>query len=312
MRNRGLAGLMLIVCLCVAASLRAQEITPEPEITAAPTTPPATMTGTDWLSVLLNTRADLETLADNLLVGARPDGWNGSVDFNDPQLPLLVRLDLELLASTTLGFDDRPSAWFGTVASTPFAIARDIRHDLELLADLTVGQSIRPPGWVGGDPVMRCSRATQNLLIIAERNGFVLNVDFSSPDYCAQVELQVSQFTEDTIVADILNTGTGSVPPTDDEPEGIVVTADDDLRFSLVAFYDRGGSERAGIIPRELRLTVLGRSTATNSNMIGVRGDGFEGFVDYSYTTLTDADFQTLPDLDSIIINPFCNANWCD
>src|SRR5689334_24388084 len=109
---------------------------------AATATAAGAQAGAD-LPILISARSDLQLLAINTLGNNLPAGWNDSLDINDPQLPLLIRLDLELLAGALLGADKRPPGWFGTVLSTPYAIARDIRHDLELLAD-TVSPGPRP------------------------------------------------------------------------------------------------------------------------------------------------------------------------
>jgi hypothetical protein len=118
---------------------------PVPEATAAPLSPFAN----DVLAILVPSRSDLEILAGQLMAGARPQGWSGNLDVTDPQLAVLIRLDLDLLMATVNGLENIPSGWFGAIPSTPYAIARDIRHDLELLADATVGLNVRPPGWSG-------------------------------------------------------------------------------------------------------------------------------------------------------------------
>ncbi len=114
----------------------------------------------DTLTVLVRSRSDLEILVDQQMgVGVRPVGWSGSLDVNNPQLPILIRSDLDLLMATLVGLDHVPAGWFGAQPSTPIAIARDIRHDLELLADAVVGFNVRPPGWNGDVPLMRCDRS---------------------------------------------------------------------------------------------------------------------------------------------------------
>ncbi|MBK8024914.1 MAG: hypothetical protein IPK19_26725 [Chloroflexi bacterium] len=143
------------------------------------------------LPILLAARSDLEILATQAIgTSQRPLGWNGSIDTEDPDLPLKIRLDLELLASTIMA-DVRPEGWFGVVATVPIGIARDIRHDLELLADGVMSvATIRPAGWQGDNPIYRCGRATQSILIMLEKDGLAVPVDPTQPDYCQKAEIQ--------------------------------------------------------------------------------------------------------------------------
>jgi hypothetical protein len=277
--------------------------------TEAPTaTTPANALG-DALPVLVNARIDLELLASDRLGANRPVGWSGSNDMNDPQIALLIRLDLELLVGTTISPDSRPAGWFGAVASSTFAIARDIRHDLELLADLLVEPGVRPTGWVGDDPIMRCNRATQTLVALLERSfrgsgAFVLTADTNAPDFCVQAELEASRFAEINLLSDTAATNSGLL--TGSSPGAITPNG----RFTI-AFLDRDARQRVGIIPEGTQLTVVARSYTTFSAMLLVQGDGFQVFVDYTTTTLTAEQFETLPNVDGIEIAPFCDADWC-
>ena len=154
--------------------------TPEPTPAA-----PASPIEPNALSLLTDERTDLDILVIQNMGADRPVGWTGNGDISNIQLPILIRLDLELLAGQLLGPDQRPAGWFGAVPSTAYAIARDIRHDLELLADQVNPPSIRPPGWKGSDPVMRCDRSVQTLIFVLERTaGYKLSVDPLSRDFC--------------------------------------------------------------------------------------------------------------------------------
>lgn len=254
----------------------------------------------DALPVLVSVRSDLELLATSQLGGERPVGWSGSLDVNDPQLALLIRLDLELLLARLLGASTRPDAWFGAVPSTPFAVARDIRHDIELLADLVIAPSVRPPNWSGDRPIMRCDRATQNLVELLQREGrFALAADPSQPDYCRRVTVEVSQFVEINLLSD--GSGGSAAAPTGYRANN----------SQALAFLDRGASRRAGIVPLDVVFTPVARSYAQFSNMALVRGEGFEVFMDYTYTTIPRAVFETLPDVNTANPNPACAADWC-
>jgi hypothetical protein len=256
--------------------------------------------------ILTSARSDMETLSNTLLGTTRPPGWSGSLDFTNPQLPLLIRLDLELLVGATMGADIRPAGWFGAIPSTPFAIARDIRHDLELLADEKLGLNVRPPGWIGDDPVMRCPRATQTLVSLLERAGvFVLNVVPATPNYCTQVELQAAQFAEVNLLSNPNATGANALSLPTAATEHIV-----NSNFA-VAFLDRNAQLTVGVVPNGTPITPVARSYAQFSNMMLIRGENFEVFVDYQFTSVTDDEFEVLPDVASAAVNPSCGAEWC-
>lgn len=266
--------------------------------------------GIEAIALLIPIRADLDLMADLTLgAGVRPAGWSGltSTDIGDPNLLLLSRLDLEVLVGNILGANTRPDGWFGAVASTEYAIARDIRHDLELLADMvfTDQPNGRPEGWNGDDPLLRCGRATQALVQLLEINElFTVEVDPTAADYCAQVEVAVSQFAELNLLANpILNGSLLQNPAT-------VGSATINSQFA-VAFLDRGASRRVGVIPNPSGITPVARSAAQFSNMMLVRGQDFEVFVDYQFTSVTAEEFDSLPDVDTIGANPFCSADWC-
>ncbi len=226
---------------------------------------------------------------------------------SDPQLPVFLRLNLEILAGTIFGADTRPDGWFGAIFSTPLAIARDLRHDLELVADQIVGVgTIRPAGWQGGDPLMRCDRGTQALVTLIERTGFASAVDFSQADACAQLANQAAQYAEEQLIqpdfgseAAQTNTTTGS-------------TSILPYRVSspyTVAFLDRRAREGIGAIPLNIGFRPIGRSDTAFSNMMLISGEGFQLYVDYTTTDLSYSDFATLPPVGSD--TTYCSAAWC-
>ena len=285
---RQLACVLILSGLLLAPAALAQEDGAPPVSSAIPP---------EALPVLVSARSDLELLATNQLGSERPVGWSGSLDVNDPQLAVLIRLDLELLLARLLGANTRPDAWFGAVPSTPFAIARDIRHDLELLADLVIAPSVRPPNWSGDRPIMRCDRATQNLVELLQREGrFTLTADPNQPDFCRRATVEVSQFVE----ASLQGGGGAAAAPS--------YRANNS---QALAFLDRSASRRAGIVPLDVVFTPVARSYAQFSNMALVRGSGFEVFMDYTSTTIPRAVFEALPDVNATGASPACTADWC-
>ncbi len=277
----------------------AEESASTPDVPISPIEPEA-------LQLLINARTDLDILATQNLGASRPGGWSGSANVMDRQLPLLIRLDLEILAGTLMGPDQRPPGWFGAVPSTPYAIARDIRHDLELLANVVNPPTVRPPGWIGSDPIMRCDRATQTLVLVMERTaGFRLNVDVFSPDFCNLAGLQATAYAEANIMP---NPRASSASVGGGVTNGAVQVSSP----FAVAFLDRFGRRPTGTIPVGEPLTPIARSYTQFSRMMLVRGNGFEVFIDYSASTLGENQFAGLPDVNSISTNTGCNAPWCN
>lgn len=277
------------------------ENTPEP----TPFPSPTPVISAD-VQLLLAARDDLELLADQELgFGVRPQGWNGRVNRFDPQIALLTRLDLELLAGTLIAPDRRPSNWIGAVGSTPFAVARDVRHDLEILADLISSDDSRPVGWVGGDPLLRCSRATQTLINLLERGGvFRLQIPANDPDFCKKAEIEVTVFTEQQILG---NAQIGELFTSD-----LFFLSPNNITSDIaIAFLDSGATIRVGVIPNGTPIQVIARSYADFSNMMLVSGDGFELFIEYTNTNVTDRQFRNLPNIASLEVNTFCLTEWC-
>jgi hypothetical protein len=313
--------MILIGLLMIALVAYAQEAPPAqtPEATAesAPTIEPTatpialSLEASEALPSLVSARGDLELLANEVFGrDQRPAGWSGSADATDPNLPLLIRLDLEVLAGYVLGAEVRPDDWFGVVPSSPLAVARDIRHDLELLADIVVGApTIRPGLWTGDDPLMRCNRATQALVPLLERSGFVLNVDFNQRDYCREIENQASRFVETQIIQPV------APPVTAGESGGttvggIIAPYRVDTPF-VVAFYDSRARRRAGVLPEGMGFRTLSRSNIQFSNMMLITGEGFTLFVDYTTTPVSSADFDALPEV-ALGASTDCSADWCE
>lgn len=259
----------------------------------------------DVSKLLLDARTDLELLASAVFGVERPEGWTGGVSPSDPQLNLLTRLDLEVLVATRLG--NPPAGWFGIYSSAPFAIARDIRHDLELAADAVYGVGQRPSNWIGADPLYRCNRATQTLVGLMLRGGlFVLNVPLDAPNYCAEVEAQVSVFSETNLLTRPFNEPIFSAELRETLQGGITIDTD-----FAVAFFDRGASQRAGVIPNGTLVVPIARSYTRFSSMTLVQGDGFVLYVNWNDTTLEEGKWRALPDIDAVGNVTSCSADFC-
>jgi hypothetical protein len=260
------------------------------------------------VEITLSARQDLELLAGALFPGSRPEGWNGGVDINDPDLAIKARIDLEILAGNLLG-NTRPPNWFGVVPSTAYAVARDIRHDLELLVD-TAGVE-RPAGWAGDNPLLNCDRTTQAIIRFFELNIadiFVLQADRTSPDFCKQASLEAALFMEVNYLANPNADGSRLAPGFQSEDNSAATISSD----FAVGFYDRNAIQRAGIIPNGTAIRPVARSYADFSNMMVVSGDGFLVFIDYNFTSVTEDQFEALSNVDDITdFAPGCDADWC-
>ena len=282
----------------------------------APVAPPPSAIDPIAVPTLISIRSDLELLAGDRLGTERPLGWSGSLDTNDPQLPLLTRLDLELLAGRLIAPNERPAGWFGAIPSSTVAIVRDIRHDLELLADAVGTANIRPSGWTGSDPLLRCERGVQALINVLERGGvFSLNVNTNDPNFCFLAELQASHFAETSILSS-QNTGITTTTSNPAAPAAAGQSAplpgsvqiDTEVAF---AFLNRYGTEQVGKIPVGTNVQPVARSFTQFSAMTLVRGSDFEVFIDYRDSSLTDDQFAGLSSVDSASVNTNCNATWC-
>ena len=284
-----------------AASIVEEEQTPQP---APAVTQPENLFG-DYLGELINLRNDLELLATAIGGTVRPDGWNGNLDVTDPQLPLMIRADMELLLASTLGFDV-PANWAGIVLGETQYQVRDLRHDLELLADALLEDGERPDGWGGNpNPLWACSRATQTLVrLLAQGDFFNAVADPASPDYCAILDLQVVGFIEQNLFTLETDESYFTAAVKTSLPGSVLVNSD-----FAVGFFDIIASQRAAVIPNGTAVTPLGRSTVQFSRMILVEGEAFLLYVEYPFTSMTEDEFETLDAAPAL--QTFCNADWC-
>lgn len=281
--------------------------TPDPAASANATATPAgpiSPIEPNALDLLTAARNDLDILASQNMGADRPLGWTANGDITNIQLPILIRLDLELLAGQLMGPDQRPEGWFGAVPSTAFAIARDIRHDLELLADKVNPPNVRPPGWIGSDPVMRCDRSVQTLVFVLERtSSYKLNIDVFDREFCRLAELQATAYAESNLLPNNRVTNNGSQSSSS---SGVQITSP-----YAVAFLDRFGRRATGSIPVGEQITPVARSYTQFSKMMLVRGNGYEVFIDFSASNISIDQYAALPDVNSVGTQTSCSAGWC-
>jgi phosphate transport system substrate-binding protein len=280
-------------------------IEPVPTEVVPETREPVSPFAANVIPLLISARTDLEVMATEVLGIQRPPGWSGSLDINDPQLPLLTRLDLELLAAVVYSESLRPTGWFGAVGSTQLAIVRDIRHDLEVMAD-TVFSGARPQDWAGGDVIYRCSRSTQALVAMLQRtNLYAVTADPLASDYCQQVEIEVSRYTEVNLVeGDLVLASGGDV---------VSVTSEAQITTEFaIAFLTRFAEPQVGIMPLGTPLTPVARSYTTGSNMTLIEGANYRVFIEFTNTDIPAERWELLPNIDEMEeIETFCEADWC-
>jgi len=285
------------------------DVAEESEAVATPQTQISALFDIPTLELLVNARADLELFATEVLGLERPVGWSGSLDLNNPQLPLLIRLDLELMVAIQFGETVRPRGWVGPVPSIDFDVARDIRVDLEILADETFGLGVRPDGWsVITDFSIYCSDATQTLSELLQRGGlFTPTADPNSPTYCTDLEAESIEFAESFLLSAPEDQSIYTLEVQASFPGVVAVQTE-----FAVAFSDRFANVSVGVVPLNTPITPVARSYSQFSNMVMVQGDGFLIFMDYTNSTLTESAFRDLPNSDEITTAPFCSADWCN
>lgn len=194
----------------------------------------------DLTTFILNTRHDLELLADEVNGElARPTGWIGPPDPDSTSSLNDLWRDMELQADEVYGENARPPEWIvGPSSPTPDRVARNLRYDLELMADAEVafGPRERPDDWIGSLTIYTCNRSLQNLVSYLLDPEFVtlLEYDFelesiqSIFNYCGAVsnDVQTILVSENIVITDenvplLLNNVRGDLERLADEYLGV-------------------------------------------------------------------------------------------
>lgn len=280
-------------------------VTPEPveETVVEPEQPIVIFSG-NAESILTALTNDIVVIATQISGIQRPEGFQDNLSLEDPQLPILLRLNVEILAGVQYGADARPDNWFGAVPSSQLSIIRDVRHDIEVLANDVYGES-RPATWIGDNPVYSCDRTTQALIGLLETTGaFALSVPANASDFCQQAAQEAALFTELNLLAQPTTAGALG------QGGGAAVTIDTNF---AVSFFTSNASTRAGVVPNGETVVPLARSNSGFSNMTLVQGNGFLLFIDYNDSTLTTDQFEDLQTLEDYgDFESVCNADWCE
>lgn len=171
---------------------------------------------------------------------------------------------------------------------------------LGIIFALSLGSAAFAQGTVTPIPLFSpstptCSRTITNFAALLERDfKFKPQAQPDKPGYCEALETELNVFAEALLK-----------PPT---IEGIAGESKDSY-----AFIDFGARQFVGTMPRGTKFTAVARNSLPGSQMAFVAGEGFAVFVDFAYTTLTQTDFDSLPDYRDYQgnIQAFCSALWC-
>ena len=272
------------------------------------------------LGDLAAVRGDLERLADEILgVGTRPGGWLRNMDVTSASFDSDIQHDVALLASERLGGNVRPDDWRGQLASDRWRNAVDLRQDLELLATASYNAETRPFGWQGWQ-LARCDRDLYTLAWMMQRRYAETLFDLqtqiataSSTDiYCRAQNSVVNTTAENP--PSLLQAEPTATPFADAVAAGFDVTRDDP-RFlarsrNAFAYLNPSATLYVGTVPYDAVFRAWNRNYA-GSTMMFVSGEDFAVFIDQRYSTLEPQVYASLPTLDDVDLQTFCDAVWC-
>lgn len=147
------------------------------------------------------------------------------------------------------------------------------------------------------DPNVACGRTLANFVrLLTVVHEFKPQANPTDPNYCVNLEKEANTFTE-AYLLDTISVST--------EIEGQANDA--------FAFVDYGARRFVGVMPKGTIFRAVARNALPGSQMMLVKAQGFMVFVDYTFTSLTEANFNELPDYREYTdpIQPFCDAAWC-
>jgi hypothetical protein len=265
-----------------------------------------------------------------------PAGWTDGFDMPS------IRHDVDVLRDVTaqVGEPIADADWFGEIFGADWVVARGIRHDLEVLADAKLTYNTRPDGWTytADSPVssalMRCPRTTQNLArLLAKDAGFSPTTEVIEADFCQVVAQETDHYVESTapqaqaqiqlqtVQPEIAPAASGQSPiiaPANAPAAAPVATTIGGLggqATAPIAYLDRGARQRIGVIPRGTPFTAMARSSAPDSRMMYAGGEGFQVWIAWPFTTVTEQEYLTLPLADDVmdqLPQLVCFAAFCE
>ncbi|MCS6870698.1 MAG: hypothetical protein RML95_02605 [Anaerolineae bacterium] len=151
------------------------------------------------------------------------------------------------------------------------------------------------------NPAEKCGRTLANLYRLTQSDYLLTQVRFkpvakpTDANYCQALERELNLYLERVIFA---------------EEVAEFVEGRSENAF---AFLDLAAQRYVGTMPRGTLFRALARNRLPGSRMMFVKGENFSVFVDYTFTTLSREEFESLvgfQDYDGDI-TPLCAASWC-
>ncbi len=152
------------------------------------------------------------------------------------------------------------------------------------------------------NPADKCGRTLSNLYRLVAQSDFLKTETPFKPvakptdaNYCQAIERELNIYLERVIFA---------------ETAAETIEGRSENAF---AFLDLAAQRYVGTMPRGTRFQAQARNSLPGSRMMFVKGENFSVFVDYTFTTLSREEFESLvgfQEYDGDII-PLCKATWC-
>jgi hypothetical protein len=151
------------------------------------------------------------------------------------------------------------------------------------------------------NPAEKCGRTLANLYRLVQGDYLQTDVPFkpvakaTDLNYCQALERELNLYIERVIFAE-------------DYVE--IVEGRSENAF---AFLDLAAQRYVGTMPRGTLFRALARNSLPGSRMMFVKGENFSVFVDYTFTTLSRDEFESLVGFQEYDgdITPLCAADWC-
>lgn len=173
---------------------------------------------------------------------------------------------------------------------------------LLLVLLISIFNNSMPPALAQGggtptpEPFDTCGRTIANVVRLLIRDYEFKPVAASgSSNYCTALETEANVFMEQAIF----------------EPRVVDGVAGESL--DAFAFVDYAAQQFVGVMPSGTKFTAVARNGLPGSQMMLIKGEEFSVFVDYTFTTLKEFDFGSLPDYRDYdgSLETFCRAQWC-
>lgn len=153
----------------------------------------------------------------------------------------------------------------------------------------------------GDNPADPCGRTLANLYQLLQGDYLKRETPFravakpTDRNYCQALEREMNLYLERVIFG---------------ESAAEIIEGRSENAF---AFLDLAAQRYVGTMPRGTRFQAQARNSLPASRMMFVKGEGFSVFVDYTFTTLSREEFESLVGFQEYDgdITPACTAAWC-